>query len=433
MTPDRNIEAEYNIIGAILQDNRIITRVASKLSPDDFTIEHCATIYEAAMDASERGKAFDVVVAADVLKRRVDERTAAAFVLDCVNATPTTVNAELHASIIHKHAGARRLKEAAYETLQLSDNPQELAAGLITTGQNFLQGERHTKRVTMADALTEAWDDISRKDVVGVKMGFPIFDSITNGAEPGELVLIAARPGVGKTGLGMEWAYNAIKQGIQTDFYSLEMPRVQLMKRVLARSTDANMKSLFSRKISEEEWKSLTDITPKLSLLPLTVMDDPYMTVSKVRANSITTRNLGLIVIDYIQLMKADKRFDKRTDEVGDISMALKRLAKELGVPIVALSQLNREVLETEKPTMRCLRECGNLEQDADKIIFLWNIDEAVTPGGFIRAGCDIAKNRNGEHGTFVFKFYGSHMRFIETDEKYQPKKTSRVFKEDTQ
>jgi replicative DNA helicase len=302
MTPDRNIEAEYNIIGAILQDNRIITRVASKLSPDDFTIEHCATIYEAAVDASERGKAFDVVVAADVLKRRVDERTAAAFVLDCVNATPTTVNAELHASIIHKHAGARRLKEAAYEVMQESDGPQDLATSLITTCQNFLHGEKTGRLKTLSEALVEFVDE-KPDNTLRMDTGFPKLDGILKGLTGGNLIIIGARPGVGKSAFSLDIARTAAGKGNKILIYSMEMLAVELAERIVARDPRLTLDKIIDKQFTADDWKAVIDICGSLSRLPIMISEEPYITVSKIRSQAMATPDVKMIIVDFLTLM----------------------------------------------------------------------------------------------------------------------------------
>jgi replicative DNA helicase len=423
---DRSAEAEYNIIGAILKDQRIIEKI-TKLQPEDFTIENCAIVYEAAVDASERGKTFDGVIAADVLKKRMGEREAATFVLECMDITPTTSNVELHAKLVHRYAGARQIKESVQETL-VSDNPQDIATGLITICQTFLQGEKSGRVKTLSDALQEMINE-KPDNTIRIDTGFPKLDSILKGLNGGNFVLIGARPGVGKSAFALDIARTAAGKGNKILLFSMEMLAVELAERIVARDPRLNLDVIIDKKYSTEDWTVLTEICSTLSKLPLLISDEPSVTVSKIRSQAMATPGLKMIIVDFMTLMTSSKKYDSRNLEVGAMSRDLKNLSMEMKIPIVALAQLNRDKDETDKPELRDLRDSGELEQNANKVIFLWNLDAPVE-GAPQRVGVCVAKNRRGNRGISIMRFDGSHMRFIETDEKYVPKKKNKVFGE---
>lgn len=429
MTPDRNKEAEYQIIGAILKDQRLTEKIASKLSPDDFTIQNCAIVYEASVDASERGKSFDGVCAADLLKKRMGEQEAAAFIVECIESTATTANVELHASIVHKYAGARTLKEKAYEVMGESDSPQDIATGLIATCQNFLQGERSGRVKTIADALQELLEE-KIENTLRVDTGFPKFDKTLKGLNAGNFVLIGARPGVGKSAFSLDIAKTEAAKGGKVLIFSMEMLSVELAERLVARDPRLTLDKIIDKNYSQEDWKVLAEVCAGLSRLPIQISDEPNMTTSKIRSTAMGIPDLKMIIVDFLTLMQPTKKYDNQNLAIGAMSRDLKNLAMEMKIPVVALSQLNRDKGENEKPELRDLRDSGELEQNANKVVFLWNLDEPIE-GAPTRVGVNVAKNRRGNRGTVVMRFDGSHMRFIETDEKYVPKKkASKVFAE---
>lgn len=211
---DRNAEAEYNIIGAICKDQRVVEKIAPKLSEEDFTISACADIYAAAVDATERGKSFDGVCAVDVLVKKMEPEEAAAFVKECIDVTPTTANAELHADLVHKHAGARRLKDAIAEQMDGAAEPQELAGGLIEICHDYLQGNAPSRLKSLQVALAEMYDGKERREQEKrIDTGFPKLDGILKGICPGNLVIIGARPGVGKSAFALDIARTAARKG----------------------------------------------------------------------------------------------------------------------------------------------------------------------------------------------------------------------------
>lgn len=424
MNIDRNYEAEIAVIGSILKEPKCLSKIAHKLSADDFTTELCSIIYEAAVDAAERGKDYDVICAVDTAKTRLSEAEAARFVLDCVDITQTTVNVEQHAAIIHNHAGKRHLKESLQIITDESRTPQEIATGMITECQAFLQDDRTDRLKTLADAIKEMYDGKTRK-AFRIDTGFPRLDYLLKGMWSGNLVLIGARPGVGKSAVGIDLAITAAKAGHKVLFFSLEMNADEIAERLIARHSTVDMDALIDNAVDDAQWGEIGKVGGWLSKLPLTISDEPHLTVAKVRARARTIPELKLIVIDYISLMSAERNFNNRNQELGSISRGLKLLANELQIPVIALAQLNRNTDETERPSLRDLRDSGELEQDANKVIFLWKVEE-MPEGLPQKIGFYVAKNRRGRTGTTINMFHGAHMKFIETEERYQPKTKKR-------
>lgn len=421
MNLDRNYEAEIAVIGSVLKEPKCIDRI-SFLSPEDFTNEPCAAIYEAAEDAYRRGRDYDGISAADTLKRILDEYSASKFAYDCVNLVPTTTNVVEYASIIQNHAGKRKLKEAFERVALECERADDMASTAITECQTFLSNHKTSQFYTLSDALSEMYDGKTRKSH-RIDTGFPRLDGILKGMWGGNLILIGARPGVGKSALAVDIALAAALKGNRTALFSLEMGKDEIAERLVARYSNVEMDKLIDNTLTEQDWREVAKASAWLSEKKLDIVDDvPRLTISKIRALARTKPDLKLIVVDYIQLMTPEGRHDKRYQDIGSISRGLKLLAKELKIPIVALSQLNRETDATKRPELKDLRESGDLEQDADKVLFLWQYEE-MPEGAPQKIGFYVAKNRRGKRGITINRFDGSHMRFVETDENYTAKR----------
>lgn len=428
MTLERNYEAEIGVIGSILKMPRCIDSIPF-LSSDDFTSEAAAAIYEAATDAYSRGKDYDGVSAVDTLKHRLTEQEASKFAYDCINLTPTSANVVEYARIVQNYAGRRKLKDTFEHITGEYQKADDIASATITECQSYLETHKISKFSTLGDALQEMYDGKTRK-ALRLNTGYPRLDGILKGIWPGNLVLVGARPGVGKSALGVDIALTVARHGHETALFSLEMGKDEIAERLTARYAKIDMDTLIDNTLNDDEWRRLGDTAEWLSKLPLWLVDDvPRLTVSKIRSLARTKPNLKLIVVDYIQLMTAEGKHEKRYQAIGSISRGLKLLSKELQIPIVALSQLNRDADETRRPELKDLRESGDLEQDADKVMLLWKYEESEQPPHKI--GFYVAKNRRGKRGITINIFDGAHMRFIETQEQYQPKKRfSKVFGE---
>ena len=403
-------QLEYSVIGAICIDPKICDKVSSILIPDDFSISACGEVYEAACDALSRGKHFDAVLAADAIRNRVDD--AVRFIGECMSITPTTANAEEHAKLLHQRAGEARFKLAVQEALEGED----AAAAVAGICQSFLQASAGGGLRSIGQAMQTAWDGIANDKELRIDTGFPKLDGLLKGINAGQLVLIGARPGVGKSAFALDLAEHAARGGHRTLIYSLEMLSDELAERLMARKSRVTMDKLIDKRLSDEDLADLAAASSNLSQLPITICDSPNVTVQKIRSQARTIKNLALIIVDFMTLLQSTRRYDSRNLEVGAISRELKVLATELRIPIVVLCQLNRTQDETEEPGLMSLRDSGELEQNANKILFLWKVDRDT---GTI--GVKVAKNRRGRTGIVQMDFDGAHMRFMELTEDYVP------------
>lgn len=404
-------ELEYSVIGALCQDADVLRAVAPYLRPEDFSIAACATVYETARDAHAQGKLFDAVIAAEALRDKHDDPRR--FIADCMDSCPSTANAETYAELLRKHADERRLREAIHDALD-SEEP-DLAASIAGICAAQIR-QRPMQRVhTMAQALYSTyehlWDNRPRIDT-----GWGRLDRLLKGMQEGELILIGARPSVGKSAFGLSIAENAARFGSAVALFSLEMLVDEVAERIMARHTNAvTLDDLIDRGLSEAQGEEIVKGMLQVQGYPLTIIDTPGMTVSRIRAQALALPKLDMIVIDYIGLLRSERHFDSRYLELSEISRSLKNLAVELKIPIVALAQLNRARGDTERPTLRELRDSGCLEQDANKVLLLWNVDTEEQT-----VGCSVAKNRRGRTGVVQFTFDGAHMRFIQLSEAYE-------------
>ena len=401
-------QLEYSIVGAICIEPRVCDKISGVLSPDDFSISACSEVYEAACDALSRGKHFDAVIAADAIRNRVDD--AVRFIGECMDITPTVANAEDHARMLHQRAGEARFKLAVQEALEGED----AAAAVAGICQNFLQQSAGGGLQTIGQAMTAAWDSLANDKELRIDTGFPKLDGLLKGINAGQLVLIGARPGVGKSAFALDLATYAARSGHEVLIYSLEMLSDELAERLMARKSRVTLDKLIDKQLSDEDLTDLAAASSSLSQLPITICDSPNVTVQKIRAQARTIKGLELIIVDFMTLLQSTQRYDSRNLEVGAISRQLKILATELRIPIVVLCQLNRTQDETEEPGLMSLRDSGELEQNANKILLLWKID---CDTGTI--GVKVAKNRRGRTGIVQMGFDGSHMRFTELTEDY--------------
>lgn len=399
---------EYSVIGAICIEPKICDKISGFLNPEDFSILACGEIYEAACDALSRGKSFDAVVAADAIRNRVED--AYGFIRGCIDVTPTTANAEHHARMLHQHASETRFKLAVQEALE----GEEPAASIAGICQNFLQASAGSGMKTIGQAMTSAWDGIANDNLLRIDTGFPKLDGLLKGFNAGQLVLIGARPGVGKSAFALDLAEYAARNGHKTLVYSLEMLGDELAERLMARRSGVAMDAIIDKKLTDDDLASLATASDSLSQLPITICDSPNVTVQKIRAQARTVKGLEFIIVDFLTLMQSSGKYDSRNLEIGAISRQLKILASELRIPIVCLCQLNRTMDETEEPGLMSLRDSGELEQNANKILLLWRID---LDAGII--GVKVAKNRRGRTGIVQMRFDGAHMCFTELCDDY--------------
>ena len=411
-----NKELEMNVIGALCAEPALTSRIAAILSPEDFALDLCREAFAAACKAYEENTPFDALIAADALAVKLGSDQAAEFIKDCITVTPTTANAEYHAELLHGKATARRLSAALLEDLMGAPygSGAELAASVMERCKGFLEKEQTGRTKSLLDALSDMYQSLGQGATLRVDTGLPLVDSILKGIEGGNLCIIGARPGVGKSALGLSIAEHVARSGGSVIVYSLEMLAGELAERLVARQ-GIKLDNLIDYDLTQEQYTEIVRICSGLSKLPIWINDAPNMTVDKIRSEALATPNLNLIVVDFLSLMKSGRKFENRNLELGAISRELKNLAAELQVPVIALAQLNRGTSDTEVPTLRSLRDSGELEQNANKILLLWNSDPALH-----HIGLSVAKNRRGKTGLVELFFDGDHMRFTEIDMIHQ-------------
>lgn len=406
---------EYSLAAAVCLDPKRIMQLRQLVRSEDFSIPACAAVFDAAEKATAQGKPFDANIAADGISGMVEDPRK--FLAECIDVTPTLANTDEYARLLHKRAAERRLRENVLAALE-EENP---ACAVAEVCKAHLLDSTGGRLKSVSQALTETLQSLSAEEQARIDTGFPRLDSIVKGFEAGQLIIVGARPGVGKSAFLLDLAESAARSGNETLFVSLEMSAAELTERMLSRRSMATMDNLIDRDLNDETWGDIAAASNRLERLPLHFWDKPAATVNKIRGAAATIQNLRLIVVDYIGLMQADRRADSRNLELGQISRDLKNLASELQIPIVAAAQLNRGVDATERPTLLSLRDSGELEQNGSKVLLLWRIDEEGT------VGVSVAKNRRGRQGVVQMHFDGAHQRFTELSEPYrEPEKRGR-------
>lgn len=410
---DYSADAERAVIGSILIDASCVKDLMKCLEGEDFFIQTNQDIFETVRRMYVAGKPIDGVMVADELERagKYSSETRS-YLVQCMEITPTSANAMEYAQIVRKKAEKRRFTQAVMDALTGEDDPQAAVAAIC---HQKMRQRRGTRLKTMADAMTEAMENIAGKKEGRIDTGFPLLDATLKGLWPGHLVLVGARPGCGKSAMCMEIAESAAMKGKTVLHVTAEMKAGEVGERLIAKRTEGvTMDQLIDGvpEMDEDLWMNIAYTASMEAKLPVYFYDGPDVTVSRIRELALGIENLSMIVVDYIGLMigEKDKRAENRNLELGGISRELKLLATEMDIPILAAAQLSRTVNETDKPKLSSLRDSGELEQNAVKVIFLWKTD----PGDDTQVGCTVAKNRRGRTGDVNFYFDGSKMTFTE-------------------
>jgi replicative DNA helicase len=431
-TPPQDIAAEQSVLGAMLLSKDAIADVVELLHGMDFYRPAHETIYDTILDLYGRGEPADAVtLSADLQKKGELTRVGGApYVHTLVAGVPTAANAGYYAEIVRERAILRRLVEAGTRIVQMGYGGEGDIDQVVDRAQAEVFGvnDRRTSEdyAPIADLLQGTLDEIEAisghdGSLVGVPTGFADLDALTNGLHGGQLVIVAARPAIGKSTLALDIARAAsLHHGLTSVVFSLEMGRNEITMRMLSAEAKVPLHHMRSGTMTDQDWDRIARTTGAVSAAPMFIDDSPNMTMMEIRAKCRRLKqrhDLRLVVLDYLQLMSSGKRVESRQVEVSEFSRSLKLLAKELGVPVVALSQLNRgpEQRTDKKPLLSDLRESGSLEQDADMVILLHREDayEKESP----RAGeADfiVAKHRNGPTGTITVAFQGHYSRFVD-------------------
>jgi replicative DNA helicase len=431
-TPPQDIAAEQSVLGAMLLSKDAIAEVLENLREQDFYRPAHQVVYGAILDLYSRGEPADAITISAELSRlgELGRIGGAPYLHTLVSGVPTAANAGYYARIVRERAVLRRLVEAGTRIVSMGYTGDGDVDNIVDRAQAEVYdvAARRTSEdyAPLSELLPGAMDEIEAISgrggaLSGVPTGFADLDSLTNGLHPGQMIVLAARPSVGKSTLGLDFARSAsIKNGLTSAIFSLEMGRNEIVMRLLSAEAMIPLGSMRAGTMSENDWQRLARTMSKVSEAPLFIDDSPNLTMMEIRAKARRLKqkhDLKLVVIDYMQLMTSGRRVESRQVEVSDFSRQMKLLAKELDVPVVAISQLNRgpEQRTDKRPMLSDLRESGSIEQDADMVILLHREDfyERESP----RAGeADfiVAKHRNGPTASITVAFQGHYSRFVD-------------------
>jgi replicative DNA helicase len=430
--PPHSVEAEQSVIGGLLLDNRAWDRVSDVLVPDDFYRREHRLIFNAIATLCEQASPVDVVTISEQLQKtgELDAVGGLSYLALLANNTPSAANIVAYTTIVRERSILRQLLRAAADITSTTYAPEGRAVNelLDFAEKRVLEisenGPRRGEYKPISKLLTEAVDRIdtlfrSKSSITGVATGFLDLDEKTSGLQPSDLVIIAGRPSMGKTSFAMNIAENAaVGHKVPVAIFSMEMPGAQLAMRMMSSLGRINAHHMRTGKLNDDDWPRLTSAVTLLNEAPIFIDDSPGLTPLELRARARRIKrehNLGLIIVDYLQLMQSGGGEENRATEISAITRSLKGLAKELNVPVIAMSQLNRSVesRNDKRPVMSDLRESGAIEQDADVILFIYR-DEVYredSPDKGI-AEIIIGKQRNGPIGTVRLTFLGEYTKF---------------------
>jgi replicative DNA helicase len=432
--PPQNIEAEEAVLGALLIDPDAIIRLTTIVRPEDFYREKNGWIFDAMLTLHERREPVDYLTVCDELERRgqLEQVGGAAFMTSLINAVPTSIHAEHYSRIVERSSTRRRLIDAAGQIAGLAYQEADDVEEVVDHAEQILFGvsERRISRelVPIKQVLSEYYDRVEyltrhRGEIIGIPTGFSDMDKLLGGLQRSDMVILAARPSVGKTSLALSIAHNAAKKyGQRVAFFSLEMSNEQVVQRLISAETEIDSQRLRRGEIGDDEWGRFMKATSDLAETLFFVDDTPGISALELRTKARRLHaevGIDLLVVDYLQLMRGDYRSENRVQEISAISRALKGLARELNVPVLALSQLSRgvESRTDKRPILSDLRESGALEQDADVVIFIYR-DEMYNENTERKNIADVmvAKHRNGPTGTVALYFKKELAQFREAE-----------------
>lgn len=431
-TPPHDLVAEQSALGGMMLSKDAVADVIESLRGTDFYIPKHEVIFEAILTLYSHGEPTDVVAVTDELIKAGELQRAggADYLHTLTSIVPTAANAGYYASIVSERALLRRLVEAGTRIVQMGYAGQGEALDLVNTAQaeiySVTGAEAVEDYVPLNVAVDAAVEDIEAArgrdgQMTGIPTGFSGLDALTNGLHGGQMIVVAARPAMGKSTLALDFARAAaIKANQPTIFFSLEMGRSEIAMRLMSAEAAVPLQNMRKGTLDSRDWTTIASVRGKINDAPLYIDDSPNMTLVEIRAKCRRLKQrvgLKMVVIDYLQLMTSGKRVESRQQEVSEFSRALKLLAKELQVPVIALSQLNRgpEQRADKKPAISDLRESGSIEQDADMVILLHR--EAAYEKDSPRAGeadLIVAKHRNGPTDTVTVAFQGHFSRFTD-------------------
>ena len=428
--PPQNIEAEQSVLGASLLDKEVLSTITEIIDVSDFYREDHKEIFEAIMDLYERGEPIDLITVSEQLKIRgsIDAVGGLEYLTNLVNAVPTTANAKHYAKIVEEKSILRRLIKTSSEIINMGYDETEEVEYILDRAEKGIfdisQKRNSQGFVQIKDVLIETFDRLeelynNKGNVTGIPTGFVDLDHKTAGLHNSDLVLIAARPAMGKTSFVLNIAqYAAIHSQVPVAIFSLEMSKEQLVNRMLCCEAMVDAQKMRTGQLEDSDWQKIAKALGPISDAPIYLDDTPGVTSAEIRAKCRRLKlekDLGLVIIDYLQLMQGRGRSESRQQEISEISRSLKILAKEINVPVIALSQLSRapEMRSDHRPILSDLRESGAIEQDADIVMFLYR-DDYYNPETEKKnvAEVIVAKHRSGSTGTVELAWLGQYTKF---------------------
>jgi replicative DNA helicase len=427
-TMPHNLEAEQSVLGAILVDANCINEVEVILKSEDFYDHQNRDIYEACSRMFAESRSIDFVTLLEQLKLDgvFDDLGGKRYLMQLVDIVPTTANVGVYATIVREKAILRSLIEACREISQACYEQIDEARTILENAEqrvyDIVGGRENRSFTHVREVLILTYQRLQLlaqgkgKDLLGTPTGFYDLDKVLIGMGNSDLILIAARPGMGKTSFALNIAQHAaIELGKKVAIFSLEMSKEQLAIRLLSSEAEIDSNKLRTGELNESDWARISRASSKMSSSDILIDDSTGITPTEMKAKLRRVQNLGLVIIDYLQLMQSPRKSDNRTNEVADITRGLKILAKDIGVPVITLSQLSRgtENRPGRRPILADLRDSGAIEQDADVVIFLFReeyYDQETDKHGI--AECIIAKNRHGETRTVELGWVGEYTKF---------------------
>jgi replicative DNA helicase len=435
----QNLEAEVSVLGGVLLNNSSLDTVAEAVQPEDFYREAHGLIFRAMLELANRAEPIDLVTLSEELRRQgqLERVGGTPYLGSLLEAVPTVAHAHHYAKIVHEKALVRRAIQVATDIAEqgYAEVPS-VQDYLDHAEQRIFEIARDQKRegpVAVRRLVQEAFNRLEklaldRVDYTGVRTGFKDLDDKTGGLQRQNLIIVAGRPGMGKTSFCLNVAANAAKLGTATAVFSLEMSKEELVQRLLCSEAKFDQSRMRSGHLGEGDWSKLSGAAARLHRLPLFIDDTAALSIVELRAKArrlAADEGVGLVIIDYLQLMRGSTaNAESREREISEISRSLKALAKELNLPVMALSQLNRAVerREDRKPKLADLRESGAIEQDADLVLFIdreeMYKEEAETKG---LAEVIIGKHRNGPTGTLRLRFFSEYTLFVNLEKEEAP------------
>lgn len=437
--PPQSLDAEMSLLGAILIDDEVLANVSDRLKAGDFYDKRHATVYDAMFRLYEHHKPIDLLTLSDELSKRDELELVggSAYLTELTNYVPTAAHAEAYAEMVTQKAVRRRLIKASSDIAELGFDEDKNIQELLETAESelFSVSDAGIKQdlVSLEHILTESFDRIEelhrdRDKLRGVKTGYRDLDNLTAGLQKSDLLILAARPAMGKSTFALNMAYNIASREKQAVLvFSLEMSKEQLVDRMLAEAAGVDAWNIRTGNLSDDDFEKLSNAMGEMAEAPIFIDDTPGLTVLEMRTKArreAHNQPLGLIIVDYLQLMSGSKGMGNdfnRVQEVSEISRGLKLIARELNVPVVALSQLSRSVesRNPQIPQLADLRESGSIEQDADLVMFLYR-EDYYNPETDRQHITDliIAKHRNGPTGRLELYFHPERLRFMSLEKK---------------